>query len=202
MYNEESSFEFVNSFQGHSNDITRIKQSPFNTNTNYVATCSIDNTVKIWNVYSSFNWTLIINYSQHLLPVYAMEWLDKETLASSGFTDGIIRVWSLVTGQTKQTINTNGYVRSLKLLKNKINIAAGTNGDINIYNINDGNLVSSLKGHTTYVYDLVQISGDLLASSSYDKTVRIWSLISAQLLSSNNLNEGEFKIKFLWIFLV
>jgi F-box and WD-40 domain protein CDC4 len=42
--------------------------------------------------------------------------------------------------------------------------------------INDGNLVSSLKGHTYSVYDLVQISVDLLASTSSDRTVRIWNL--------------------------
>ncbi len=34
----------------------------------------------------------------------------------------------------------------------------GLPGDINIYNINDGNLVSSLKGHTSWLNDLVQIS--------------------------------------------
>ncbi len=58
-------------------------------------------------------------------------------------------------------------------------MAAGLrNGDINIYNINDGYLVSSLKGHTSHVYDLVQLSADLLASSSNDWTdnVRIWNL--------------------------
>jgi WD40 repeat protein len=66
------------------------------------------------------------------------------------------------------------------LLNNNIHLAAGLGnpGDINIYNINDGNLVSSLKGHTSLVNDLVQLSADLLASSSCfpDHTVRIWDL--------------------------
>ncbi len=56
-------------------------------------------------------------------------------------------------------------------------MAAGLgNGEINIYSINDGNLVSSLKGHSSVVYDLVQLSDELLASSSWDHTVRIWDL--------------------------
>jgi WD40 repeat protein len=63
------------------------------------------------------------------------------------------------------------------LLNTNIHLAAGLRiGYINIYNINDGNLVSSLKGHTSDVEDLVQISADLLASSSLDDTVRIWNL--------------------------
>jgi WD40 repeat protein len=173
IYNQNS---LVNSFQAHSTYIYRIKQSPFNTNTNYVATCSNDRTVKIWNVSSSFNWTLIRTYSQHTSYVYALEWLDNDTLASGGYNDREIKLWSMATGQTKRTIKTNGYVFSLTMLNTNIHLAAGLNNTINIYNINDGNLVSSLKGHTEYVYDLVQISEDLLASSSRDGTVRIWNL--------------------------
>jgi WD40 repeat protein len=173
-----SSLSLVNSFQAHPSNIYRIKQSPFNTNTNtnYVATCSEDRTVKIWNVSSSFDWTLITTYSQHSSGVQALEWLDNDTLAFAGVTDRTIKLWSRTTGQTKLTIKTNQYVYSLKLLNTNIHLAAGLDREINIYNINDGNLVSSLKGHTASVMDLVQISADLLASSSRDQTVRIWNL--------------------------
>jgi WD40 repeat protein len=171
IYNQDS---LVNSFQAHSNVICRIKQSPFNTN--YVATCS-DKEVKIWNVSSSFNWTLITTYSNHSSSVDALEWLDNDTLASAGYLDKTIKLWSPTTGQTKRTIQTNKNVYSLKLLNTNINLAAGLQyGDINIYNINDGNLVSSLKGHASLVNDLVQISDELLASASGDETLRIWNL--------------------------
>jgi hypothetical protein len=175
IYNQNS---LVNSFQAHSNYINRIKQSPFNTNTNtnYVATCSLDKTVKIWNVSSSFEWTLLTTYSQHSSDVWALEWLDKDTLASAGSSDRTIKLWSPTTGQTKRTIQTNQYVWSLKLLNTYIHLAAGLGADINIYNISDGSLVSSLKGHTSWVNDLVQLNNELLASSSLDKTVRIWNL--------------------------
>jgi WD40 repeat protein len=176
IYNQNS---LVNSFRAHSSQINRIKQSPFNTNTNtnYVATCSNDTKVKIWNVSSSFDWTLITTYSQHSSQVLALEWLDNNTLASGSY-DRTIKLWSPTTGQTKRTIQTNApYVWSLTILNTNIHLAAGLSyGDINIYNINDGNLVSSLKGHTDAVADLAQLSDELLASSSGDGTVRIWNL--------------------------
>jgi WD40 repeat protein len=163
----------VNSFYGHSSYIWRIRPSPFNSD--YVATGSGDVTVKIWN---PFNWTLITSYSQHSSGVYAMEWLDKDTIASAGYYDQTIKIWSISSGQTNRTINLNGnvYVWSLKLLNNNIHFAAGSYPNINTYNINDGSLVSSLQGHASDVYDLVQISADLLASASGDTTVRIWNL--------------------------
>jgi WD40 repeat protein len=107
-----------------------------------------------------------------------LEWLDQDTLASAGWQDREIKQWSPKTVQTKRTIQTNENVLSLKLLNTNIHLAAGVDDDINIYNINDGNLVSSLKGHTFWVNDLVQISNELLASSGgfNDGTVRIWNL--------------------------
>ncbi len=169
-----SSLSLVNSFQAHSHRINEIKLSPFNIN--YVATCSLDGTVKLWNVTSSFDWTLITTYSQHSSYVYALEWLDKDTLASGSY-ENTIKLWSPTTGQTKRTIQTNQSARSLAKLNTNNHLAAGLrNGVIRIYNINDGNLVSSLVGHRSNVFDLVQISDDLLASSSDDETVRIWNL--------------------------
>jgi WD40 repeat protein len=172
IYNQNS---LLNSFKAHSGDIYKIKQSPFNKN--YVATCSWDGTVKIWTVSSSsFNWTLIRTYSNHSSSVFGLEWLDNDTLAS-GSRDNTIQLWSPTTGQTKSIIQTIQEVFSLTMLNTNIHLAAGLgNRDINIYNINDGNLVSSLKGHSDWVRDLVQISADLLASSCSDRTVRIWNL--------------------------
>ncbi len=127
-----------NSFRAHYYHINIIKQYPFNTN--YVATCSEDGTVKVWNVSSSFNWPLIRTYSQHTdgFGVRALEWLDNDTLAPGGWGDMSIQIWSLKTGQTGKTINVSsgyGFIKlavvadlapnSLKLLKNKIHLAAG-----------------------------------------------------------------------------
>jgi WD40 repeat protein len=92
IYNQDS---LVNSFQAHSNRIKRIKQSPFNTN--YVATCSSDATVKIWNL---FNWTIITIYTQHSSNVYTLEWLDNDTLASADWRDKTIQLWSMTKDQT------------------------------------------------------------------------------------------------------
>jgi WD40 repeat protein len=84
-----------------------------------VATCSSDNTVKIWNIPSSFSCTLIRTYSDHPNGVLAMEWLDEDTMASSGYWDGPIKIWSVSTGKTKREIKLNinsPRVSALKLL--------------------------------------------------------------------------------------
>ena len=127
-----SSLTYAKSFQLHSSYVNRIKQSPFD-NSNYVATCSNDASVKIWN---SYDWTLVQTYASHNSYVYTVEWLDRDTLASSGAFDGTIKIWSLSSGLTKRTINTNGEgVYSLKLLNNQIHLAAGCYrpNDIKIY---------------------------------------------------------------------
>jgi len=145
-----------------------------------VATCADDKTVKIWNISSSLSCTLIRTYAQHSSPVYALEWLDSNTVASSGYGDKTIQLWSVSTGQTKRTISTGSYtfIYSLKLLNNQIHLAAGcyyTSYDVNIYSIIDGSLVASLKGHSSNVYDLLQVNNsNLLISSSQDKSIKVW----------------------------
>ena len=112
-----------------------------------------------------------------------MEWIDADALASSEYRDQIVKTWSMSSGQTKREKLTNTDVSSLKLLSSSSYLAAGLRTDINIYNLNDGSLLSTLKGHTYYVWNLVQLNSNTLASASSDETVRIWDL-------------GTYKLKF------
>jgi WD40 repeat protein len=141
-----------------------------------VATCSDDGLVKIWNSLS--NWNLIRTYTGHSGAVYGLEWINSDTIASGGYIDGTIKIWSISSGLTNRTINTGSYVTSLQLLSNGNDMAAGLCSYINIYNINTGSLVATLQGHTYCVRDLVLINnnGNLLASSSDENIARIWDL--------------------------
>jgi predicted NACHT family NTPase len=112
-----------------------------------------------------------------LSSIYSIEYLNADTIASGGFT---LLIWSISTGQTLRKISTGSAILSLKILSNGIHLAAGlgyNSANINIYNINTGNLATTLKGHASDVLDLALINNDdLLASSSADRTIRLWNL--------------------------
>jgi WD40 repeat protein len=166
----DTNHNLIESFQAHTNIIRRIKQSPFNNQ--YVASCSEDNTVKIWN-----KWNLIQTYTKHTDYVNDLEWISKEAIAS-GSNDNTIQIWSINTGHIQRTIKTESDVNALQLINNGIQLACnlGYNGQINIYNLNDGNLISTFFGHTSWVNLLVLVNESLLASSSHDTSIRIWDL--------------------------
>ena len=62
-------------------------------------------------------------YSQHKTGVCALEWLDKDTLVSSGIFDRTLKIWSISSGQTKKTINVPNPLFCLKFLNNNIHMA-------------------------------------------------------------------------------
>jgi WD40 repeat protein len=174
--NNGSTVYLINSFKAHNDSIIRIKPSPFNDT--FVATCSLDFTVKIWDVSNSSHWTMIQTYTNHTNQVFGLEFINEGSMAS-GSNDNTIRIWSICTGLTNRTFHTGHTIRSLQLLSNGYHLASGlSNGRINIYNINTGSLIVILAGHTSHINDLVLIGDDLLASSSDDCKIGIWNLTS------------------------
>jgi WD40 repeat protein len=165
-----------------------------------VSTCSFDRTVKIWNKSNPSNWSLIINFTNHTQAVLGLEWINEDTIASSGL-DFTIKIWSIKTSETKMTIYTGDAVYSLKLLTNGFYLASGLgSGNINIYDINNnGSLISILFGHSlpSDVKDLILLSNDLLASSSGDRSIRIWNLTTNStkfILQGHSLNVNGLKL--------
>ena len=109
--------------------------------------------------------------------MYALEFINEDTIASGGL-DLSIQIWSISSGLTQRIIKTNSVVFSLKLLSNGFYLACGLeNGKIEIYNINDGTLFSSINAHADRIFDLILINNDnLLVSSSRDKTIKVIDL--------------------------
>jgi WD40 repeat protein len=144
-----------------------------------VATISYDGSAKIWN--ASNDWSLITNFTGHSKLVNGIDYLNDDLMVT-GSLDSTIKIWSITTSDTVETIQTKSGVWSLKVLNDGVRLACGLeSGDINIYNTENGGLVQRLQGHVSWVMDLVLIGDDLLASSGYvytqfDATVRVWNL--------------------------
>jgi hypothetical protein len=140
----------------------------------YVASCSSDTTVNIWNPNTDES---IQKYTGHLKSVNILDQIDVDTLVS-GSEDKAIHIWQISTGKTLKIIDVGKSVYSVKSLSNGL-IACGLyGGNITIYEYSTGNLIQTLKGHTGTVYSLEILNEQFMASGSWDRKVIVWDLYS------------------------
>jgi WD40 repeat protein len=91
----------------------------------------------------------------------------------SGSDDRTIRMWSRDTQQPIRTINVADPVYAVALSKGRI--TAGVGSDICVFDVETGERISLMEGHTKYVWTVsLSSDGSLIASGSEDTTVRIW----------------------------
>jgi WD40 repeat protein len=139
----------------------------------FVASCSRDSTVNIWNPNTGES---IRIYEKHTDYVICLDQIDEDTLVS-GSWDKTIHIWKISTGQTLKIINTSSSVNSVKSLSNGL-IVCGLYGNINIYEYSTGNLKKTLIGHSRYVLSIEILNEKLMASGGWDNEVIIWNLTS------------------------
>ena len=201
---------FENSFLPIDDPIIIIKLLP----NGFVATGSFDE-VKVWNPIDINNWDLIQTYTGHSGQIYSIDYIDKDTLVSGAsfveeslVSDFFIHVWSISTGVAKIKFRTENFcygwsVQSLKMLSDGIHLASGLeDGQIKIWNINDGSLVSILDGDwvgqaigefRNYASDIILINDETLAACFIDGFIRIFDL-SSNTLKFNLTDHGSYVI--------
>ena len=113
---------------------------------------------------------------------------NKYTLMASGSDDKTIKIWDLPTGVCIVTLGGHrGSVTCLAQMNHMI-VSGSTDATLKIWNIETTSLTNTaksqclrtLRGHEDFITCLnvfpCQISGAHLASSSIDKTIRLWSM--------------------------
>ena len=102
------------------------------------------------------------------------------TLFATGHYDGLINLWDLEKGERLRSMQASGVVESLAFNQNGQILASGSSYHstlIEIWSVTSGKKLRDLEGHLRGVNFLAfSPNNQLLASASYDGTIRLWGI--------------------------
>ncbi|KAL0036124.1 hypothetical protein WJX79_004341 [Trebouxia sp. C0005] len=165
--------------QGHYYDIATSAFSPDGLN---LATGADDSKVKIWNMQSGF---CFVTFSEHSAPVTAVAFLPSGSVVVSASLDGTVRAFDLVRYRNFRTMTSPHPVQFVSLAVDPAGevICAGSLDTFQVYvwSVRTGRMLDVLAGHEGPVAGLAfSPTQFLLASASWDKTVRTWDVFSGK----------------------
>lgn len=179
---EWQSESYILKQQGHFDAMNCLCYSPDGSR---VVTASDDGKIKVWDINSGF---CLMTFTEHIGGVTAVSFAKKGQVMFSASLDGTVRAWDLIRFRNFRTFTAPERVQftSLAIDPSGEIVVAGSQEEFEIFvwSVQTGALLDSLAGHEGPISCLAfGAEGSVLASSSWDKTIRIWSIFSRTQLS-------------------
>lgn len=176
---EWQSESYVLKQQGHLHGINTLDYSP---DGQLIVTGGDDGKVKLWNTSSGF---CFVTFNEHKGPVSSVMFSGKGTAVFSSSLDGTVRAYDLVRYRLFRVMTSPEPTQFTSLCVDPSGelVCAGSLDSFQIYvwNVQTGRLLDVLAGHEAPVSGLsFSTSQSLLASSSWDKTVRLWDVFNGK----------------------
>ncbi|XP_051135826.1 periodic tryptophan protein 2 [Andrographis paniculata] len=176
---EWKSESYILKQQGHYFDVNCIAYSP---DSQLLATGADDNKIKVWTVSSGF---CFVTFSEHTNSVTALHFMANNHCLLSASLDGTVRAWDLFRYRNFRTFVTPTPKQFVSLASDQSGevICAGTldSFEIFVWSMKTGRLLDVLSGHEGPVHGLMfSPTNAILASSSWDKTVRLWDIFEGR----------------------
>jgi len=144
-------------------------------NDGLIVTGSYDSKIKIWKQ-TNQTIELVETLSERFGFIYSLKCLSDQKFISSS-SDKTVKIWQKSEKNTFECIKTiyhDSQVFSLSILNNLI-ISGESKGKINIWNESSFELISNFSGHNEGIWFMVSLNNQSFASSSTDKTIKIWN---------------------------
>ncbi|KAG9104888.1 hypothetical protein FRC06_006713 [Ceratobasidium sp. 370] len=172
---EWQSESYVLKQQGHYFDMNTLSFSPDGQN---IATGGDDGKVKVWNTRSGF---CFVTFTEHTSAVSTVEFAKQGQVLFTASLDGTVRAYDLIRYRNFRTFTSPSPVQfsSLAVDESGEVVAAGSldSFEVFMWSVQTGKLLDVLTGHEGPVSALAfSPTGSQLASASWDKSVRIWSV--------------------------
>lgn len=174
---EWQSESYILKQQGHFDSINALCYSPDGSR---AVTASDDGKIKVWDLHSGF---CLFTFSEHSSAVTAVEFAKKGQVLFSAAQDGTVRAWDLIRFRNFRTFTAPQRVQFSCMAVDPSGevVVAGTHDEFEIYvwSVQTGALLDSLAGHEGPI-SCLQFGSEnsVLVSSSWDKTIRVWSIFS------------------------
>ncbi|KAI0302427.1 WD repeat protein [Multifurca ochricompacta] len=174
---EWQSESYILKQQGHFFDVNTLAYSP---DGQYIATGGDDGKVKLWNTRSGF---CVITFSQHTASVSAVQFASQGQVLFSASLDGTVRAFDLIRYRNFRTFTSPSPVQFSCLAVDPSSevITAGSTDSFEVFlwSVQTGKLLDVLAGHEGPISSLAfSPTTNILASGSWDKTVRVWNVFS------------------------
>jgi WD40 repeat protein len=157
-----------------------------------VVSGSMDNTVRIWDVQSTKQITLLQGHHEGVLSV---SFSPDAALVASGSADGTIRVWDIQAPPRSMELLDDSNSKPTEELVISLNGArlVSTAGKLGrVWDMSTGQEIAVLDGHTGIIW-VVAFSPDSnglrIVTGSGDKTVRVWNTQTGQQLARFSVND-------------
>ena len=172
---EWQSESYVLKQQGHYFDMNTVSYSP---DGQYIATGGDDGKVKVWNATSGF---CFVTFSEHSAAISGVEFAKQGQILFSASLDGTVRAFDLVRYRNFRTFTSPSPVQFSSFAvdpSGEVVVAGSTDSfEIFMWSVQTGKLLDILSGHEGPVGSLsFSPTGNLLASGSWDKSVRLWNV--------------------------
>jgi WD40 repeat protein len=179
--------QVIKTFSGHAGSVTSLAYSKDGKN---IVTASVDNTVRYWDI----NGTLLKTFEGHKGKVNEVSISQSGKYIISSADDNTLKFWEIETGKCVRTIaGDHDYLQhaTFDAASTLVAVAAGENKfqggihEVKILDAGSGKTKFNLMGHRGMLNKLAfSPSGRFLATTSYDKTAKLWSTETGQLIRS------------------
>lgn len=134
-----------------------------------------DGTVKIWDTATG---SLTKTFSGHQSAVYGVQWIPGTGLIASSSTDHTVKIWEESSGKVIKTFSVDWVTDMFFSQKKSILVGGSHNGNIYLWNINNGWSLHHLSNYGVGVNSAVfSNNGKSLAVGSYDGTVVLFECL-------------------------
>ncbi|HEY9657066.1 MAG TPA: NACHT domain-containing protein [Allocoleopsis sp.] len=191
----------LKTLKGYTNSVFSVAFSP---NSQILASSSTDQTIRLWSISQETCFKVLQAHTGWVTSVAFHP--DGAQIASSS-ADQTVRIWSIATGETRLVLQGHSnWVQSVAFSPNGTLLASG--GDdrtIRLWDVASGRCLRILEGHTSWIWSVAFApqpsetrsnplsNADLIASSSDDRTIRLWSAQTGACLRVLTGHQGQIQ---------